>query len=144
MCIPWEGTWILPKGYCFLTVPPMSLHPLPSLVSNCLDPPLGIWGRLWWLSEAHFLRTRNRGHREAFVPRSPRGPCTVTQFAPAPSSTWKQMKHNNLGKWCKYDLHARTVLCNINKIVNTSQQSRLTHALWSVSGDKIIRVRGNM
>ena len=64
--------------YCFLTVPPSSLRPLPSLISDCLNLPLGTWGRSWRLNEAHFLRTRNGGHREAFVPRSLTGPCLVT------------------------------------------------------------------
>ena len=36
MCIPWGGTRTLPSRlyYCFLAVPPSSLHPLPSLIST--------------------------------------------------------------------------------------------------------------
>ena len=30
--------------YCFFTAPPLSLHPLPSLISNCLNLPLGTQG----------------------------------------------------------------------------------------------------
>ena len=68
-----------PRLCCsFLTVPPWSLHPLPSLISNCLNLPLGTQGRSWRLNEAPFLKTRDGGHREMFVPRSPTGPCLVT------------------------------------------------------------------
>ena len=63
--------------YCFLTAPPLSLLPLPSLISNHLNLPLGTQGRSWRLNEAHFLKTRNGGHRQDFVPRSPAGPCLV-------------------------------------------------------------------
>ena len=41
--------------YCFLTAPPLSLHPLPSLISNCLNLPVGTQGRSWRLNEAYFL-----------------------------------------------------------------------------------------
>ena len=41
--------------YCFLTVPPLSHHPLPSLISNCLNLPVGTQGRSWRLHEAYFL-----------------------------------------------------------------------------------------
>ena len=30
--------------YCFRTAPPLSLHPLPSLISNCLNLPFGTQG----------------------------------------------------------------------------------------------------
>ena len=68
-----------PRPYSgFLTVPPLSLHPLPSLISKCLNLPLGTQGRPWRLNEPYFLKTRNRGgHRKAFVPRSPTGPAQL-------------------------------------------------------------------
>ena len=74
MCIPGRGTRILPQGLysCFLTVPPLSLHPLPSLISNCLNLSLGTQGRLWRLNEAHFLKTRNGEHRKSFCAQEPR------------------------------------------------------------------------
>ena len=62
---------------CCLTVPPWSLHPLPSLISSCLNLPLETQGRSWRLKEAHFLKIRNGEHRKAFVLRSPTGPCSV-------------------------------------------------------------------
>ena len=34
LCASLEGE---PGPYCSLTVPPLSLHPLPSLISNCLQ-----------------------------------------------------------------------------------------------------------
>ena len=56
----------------------LSLHPLPSLISNCLSLSVVIQGRSWRLNEAHFLKTRNGGHRKSFVPRTPTGPCLGT------------------------------------------------------------------
>ena len=52
----------------------LSLHPLPSSISNCLNLPFGTQGRSWRLNEAYFLQTRNGGHRKGFGPRSPTGP----------------------------------------------------------------------
>ena len=83
VCIPGEGTRILPRGcaivaWLFL---PCLLHPLPALISTCLNLFLGTQGRSWWLNEARFLRTRNGGHRKAFVPRSPAGACLVSPWA---------------------------------------------------------------
>ena len=37
MYIPWGGTRTPRVHYCLLTAPPWSLHPLPSLISNCLN-----------------------------------------------------------------------------------------------------------
>ena len=64
MCILWGGTKTLPPSphYCFLTAPPLSLHPLPSLI-NCSNLPFG---------------TQGRGHKKAFVPWSPTGSCLVS------------------------------------------------------------------
>ena len=67
--------------YCSLTVSLLSLHLLPSLISNCLNLPLGTQGRPWRLNEAHFLRIRNGGHRKAFASRNPAGPCLVSLLA---------------------------------------------------------------
>ena len=81
MCIPWEGPRILPQGCAIVSrlfLP--CLSPIPSLISNCLNLPLGTQGRPWRLNEAHFLKTRNGGHREAFVPRSPTGPIQVSRL----------------------------------------------------------------
>ena len=63
-------------GLLFLDRPPLFLHPLPSLISNYLNLSLETQKRSWWLKEAHFLRTRNGGHRKAFVPLSPTGACS--------------------------------------------------------------------
>ena len=46
--------------YCFLTVPPLFLHPLPSLISNCLNLPFGTQAQI------------------GFVPGSPTGSCLVS------------------------------------------------------------------
>ena len=51
--------------YCFLTAPPLFLHSLPSLISNCLNLPFVTQWRSGRLNEAYFLQTRNRGHRKA-------------------------------------------------------------------------------
>ena len=41
--------------YCWLTVPPLSPHSLPSWISNCLNLPFGAQGRSWRLNEPYFL-----------------------------------------------------------------------------------------
>ena len=81
--------------YCFLTVPPLSLHPLPSLISNCLNLPLRIQGRLWKPDEAHFLKTRNGRQRKACVPRIPKGSCSVSSSRT--HSPWIQPSTEDLG-----------------------------------------------
>ena len=52
--------------YFFWAVPPLSLHPLPSLISNCLNLSFRTQARLWGLS------------RKAPRPRSPTGSCLVS------------------------------------------------------------------
>ena len=64
----------------FLDCSPWSLHPLPSLISNCLNLPLGTQGRPWKLNEAHFLKARDGGQRETFVLRNPQGPAWLQCF----------------------------------------------------------------
>ena len=54
--------------YCFLTIPPLSLHSLPSLISSCWNLSLGTQGKSWRLNAAHFPGTRNGGHRKALCP----------------------------------------------------------------------------
>ena len=44
--------------YCFSAAPPLSLHPLPSLISNCLNLPFGTQGRSR-RPRHFFLQTRN-------------------------------------------------------------------------------------
>ena len=79
MSIHWEGPESCSKAVLlFFDYSPLSLLLLPSLISNYFNLPLGTQGRLWKLSEAHFLKTRNEGHRKAFVPKSPIGPFSVT------------------------------------------------------------------
>ena len=51
-----------PLHCCFLTAPPLFLHSLPSLISNCLNLPFGTQGKSRWLNKAYFLQTGNRGH----------------------------------------------------------------------------------
>ena len=48
------------------------LHPLPSLISNCLNLPFGTQGRSRRLDEAYFLQTRNSGHEKPFCPEAHR------------------------------------------------------------------------
>ena len=52
------------SGHCFfLTTPPLFLHSLPSLSSNCLNLLFGTQGRFRRL-KPFFLQARNGGHRE--------------------------------------------------------------------------------
>ena len=81
--------------YFFLTVLALSLHPLPSLVSTCLNLSLRTLGRSWKLNGAHFLRTRNGGHRKAYVLRSPTGLCLVTILETLKvHKNWKLLQKN--------------------------------------------------
>ena len=41
--------------YCFLTAPPWSLNPIPSLISNCLSLPFGTQGKSQRLNGPYFL-----------------------------------------------------------------------------------------
>ena len=52
----------LSPHYCFLTTPPLFLHSLPFLISNCLNLFFETQGRSGRLNEAYFIQTRNRGH----------------------------------------------------------------------------------
>ena len=81
LCVSLEGEpGPCPKAARFfsLTIPPLSLHPLLSMISNCLNLPFGIQGRSWKLNEAYFIKIRHGGHRKAFVPRNLIGPCLVS------------------------------------------------------------------
>ena len=51
--------------YCFLTTPSLSLQPLPSLISNCLNLPFETQGMSW----------RLEGDRKVSMFRSPTGSC---------------------------------------------------------------------
>ena len=52
--IHWTIKELLTLLFLF-TVPPLSPHPLPSLISNCLNLLVGTLGRSWRLNEAEFL-----------------------------------------------------------------------------------------
>ena len=62
LCVSLDGNQDAASRYCCLTVPPLSLHPFPYQINNCLNLPLGIQGRPLRLNEAHFLETRSGGH----------------------------------------------------------------------------------
>ena len=57
---------------CFLTAPPLSLHPLPSLTSSCSDLPFGTHRRLWRL--ASLPHKQEAGVTESSSPGAPQGP----------------------------------------------------------------------
>ena len=59
LCVSLEGEpGPAPKmHYCFLAVPPLSLHPLPSWINNCSNVPFGTQGKSWR------LESRNRGQK---------------------------------------------------------------------------------
>ena len=50
------------------------LYPLPSLISNCLNPPFGTQGRSRMLNEAYILQTRNGEHITDLYSRAPQNP----------------------------------------------------------------------
>ena len=43
------------------------LHPLPSLIKNCLNLPFGTQGSSSRLNETYILQTRNQGHKSPFL-----------------------------------------------------------------------------
>ena len=47
--------------YCFLTVPPLSLHPFPSLTSNSLNLPFGTQGKSWRLKPIYYKQGTQKG-----------------------------------------------------------------------------------
>ena len=47
------------------------LYPLPSLISNCLNPHFGTQGRSRRLNESYILQTRNGEHRTDLYSRAP-------------------------------------------------------------------------
>ena len=76
LCVSLEGEpEPCPKLHrCCLTAPLFSPHPLPFLISNCLNLPFGTQGRSWSLHETYFLQTRNWGPRKASIRRAPQSP----------------------------------------------------------------------
>ena len=52
--------------YCFLTAPPLSLHPLLSLISNCLNLPFETQGGSRRVNEAYFLPRRKQESWKGF------------------------------------------------------------------------------
>ena len=59
--------------YCLLAAPPLSLHPLPSLISNCLNLSFGTQGRSWRLESVPYKQ--GAADMEKFpCPGAPKGP----------------------------------------------------------------------
>ena len=74
-----------PRLYCCCsTVPPLSLHPLPSLISICLNLPLGTQGGPLRLSEAHFFKkwAAQKGFCAQEPLRAKRGHNTIINIIP--------------------------------------------------------------
>ena len=69
-----EPVWRL---YHHLIVSPLFLYPLPSPISNYLNPPFGTQGRSRRLNEAYILQTRNGEHRADLYSRAPQ---SLAQF----------------------------------------------------------------
>ena len=58
--LPWVASEPSPKlHHCFLSAPPLSLHPLPSTINNYLNLPFENHRRSRKLNKAYFLQTRN-------------------------------------------------------------------------------------
>ena len=64
--------------YCLLTAAPWSLHPLPSVISNCLNLLFGTQERSWRLK--FILKKQEMGDTEKLVcPGAPQGPpCSIS------------------------------------------------------------------
>ena len=84
MCIPWGRT--APRlYYCFLTVSPLSLHPLPCLISNCLNLPFGTQGRSWRLESVPYKQETGNTGRLRYS-GDPQGPARLHFYPPLASS----------------------------------------------------------
>ena len=98
LCIP-EGE----PGPCskaalfFLGYSLLSLHPLPSLISSCLNLLFATHGRSWRLNVAYFLQIRNGGHRFC-IPGSPTGSCSISVSLSMPHNFYLIISPYSL--WC--------------------------------------------
>ena len=70
----WVRTRTLSGGCTNLWLFLLFLYPLPSLISNRLNPPFGAQGRSRRLNEAYILQTRNGEHRTDLYSRAPQSP----------------------------------------------------------------------
>ena len=61
--------------YCFLAAPPLSLHPLPSLISNYLSLPFRTQGRSW-SPESVPYKNEEQGSQKGFCPWEPHRSCS--------------------------------------------------------------------
>ena len=52
----------------------LSLHPLPSLISNCLNLPFGTQGRSWRLESVPYKQEMGDTERLTWCPGAPQGP----------------------------------------------------------------------
>ena len=64
----------------FLTASPLSLHPLPSVISSCRNLPSWNSGKVMEAKRSLFPVIRNGGPRKAFVPRRPIGSCYIPEY----------------------------------------------------------------
>ena len=64
--------------YCFLTASPLFLHPLPSLMSRCLNQLFGIQGRSSWLNEPYFLQIETEDTEKICIREGPSGSCCIS------------------------------------------------------------------
>ena len=62
----------------FLTASPLSLHPLASLMNECLNLPFGTQGRSRRLESVPY-KQKNGVHGKFSLPRSPTGSCLVSK-----------------------------------------------------------------
>ena len=69
----WVGTRTLSGGCTNLWLF-LFLYPLPSLISNCLNPCFGIQGRPRRLNKVYILQIRNGEHRTDLYSRAPQSP----------------------------------------------------------------------
>ena len=90
-----------PKAAPPLIAPPLVLHPLPFLISNCLNLPFGTQGRSSRLNEAYSLQTRN-GTQKGFILWSPTESCAVSIQGTGGQRLWPlpaKMGHSPASVW---------------------------------------------
>ena len=116
-----NGELVLWLQYCFLTASPLFLHPLPPLMSSCLNLPFRTQGRSRRLNETYYLQMKNRGPRKALCPEGPHR--VLLSFMPTWPNKTKQKQLNTKSKIKESD-HLWSWVCSSRSHIELLQWTR--------------------
>ena len=91
-----NGELVLWLQFCFLTAPPLFLHPHPSMMSSCLNLPFGTQGRSRRLNEAITYKWKTGDPERLLYPEGPYR--ALLSFMPVWPNTTKQKQLNTKAK----------------------------------------------